>query len=81
MTCGLVHASYSLPEWQAVKLTFFAPCTGNTRHSRLLAASWNILWVSKASEQTNHNTESREKRDLKIRGQTISSPIKLWVCE
>ena len=24
-TCGLVHASYSLPEWQAVKLTFFAP--------------------------------------------------------
>ena len=22
MTCGLVHASYSLPEWQAVKLTF-----------------------------------------------------------
>ena len=26
MTCGLVHASYSLPKWQAVKLTFFAPC-------------------------------------------------------
>ena len=26
MTFGLVHASYSLPEWQAVKLTFFAPC-------------------------------------------------------
>ena len=25
-TCGLVGASYSLPEWQAVKLTFFAPC-------------------------------------------------------
>ena len=25
MTCGLVHAIYSLPEWQAVKLTFFAP--------------------------------------------------------
>ena len=24
MTRGLVHASYSLPEWQAVKLTFFA---------------------------------------------------------
>ena len=32
MTCGLVHASYSLPEWQAVKLTFFAPRQGfNTR--------------------------------------------------
>ena len=26
MTFGLVHVSYSLPEWQAVKLTFFAPC-------------------------------------------------------
>ena len=25
MICGLIHASYSLPEWQAVKLTFFAP--------------------------------------------------------
>ena len=27
MTFGLVHASYSLPEWQAVKLTFLAPCS------------------------------------------------------
>ena len=26
MTCGLVHASYNLHEWQAVKLTFFTPC-------------------------------------------------------
>ena len=26
MSCGLVHASSNLPEWQAVKLTFFAPC-------------------------------------------------------
>ena len=26
MTFGLVHARYSLPEWQAEKLTFFAPC-------------------------------------------------------
>ena len=26
MTCGLVDANYSLPEWQAVKVTFFAPC-------------------------------------------------------
>ena len=25
MSLGLVHAIYSLPEWQAVKLTFFAP--------------------------------------------------------
>ena len=26
MTCGLVHAIYSLLEWQAVKLTVFEPC-------------------------------------------------------
>jgi len=25
MTCGLEHASYSLPKWQTVKQTFFAP--------------------------------------------------------
>ena len=25
-TFGLVHANYTLPKWQAVKLTFFAPC-------------------------------------------------------
>ena len=27
VTLGLVYSSYSLPEWQAAKLTFFAPCT------------------------------------------------------
>ena len=27
MTCELEHAIYSLPEWQTVKLIFFAPCT------------------------------------------------------
>ena len=26
MTRGIVHVSFSLPEWQAVKLTFFTPC-------------------------------------------------------
>ena len=31
MALGLVHYSYSLPEWQAVKLTFFAPYIGNQR--------------------------------------------------
>ena len=28
MTLGLVHTIYSLLQWQAVKLTFFAPCQG-----------------------------------------------------
>ena len=26
MTSGLVKASFSLPEWQAEKMIFFAPC-------------------------------------------------------
>ena len=26
MTSGLGNASFSLPEWQAVKMIFFAPC-------------------------------------------------------
>ena len=26
MMFGLVNVSFSLPEWQAVKITFFAPC-------------------------------------------------------
>ena len=43
MTCGLVHASYSLPEWQAVKLTFFAPCmlADFPPISWLLTTSWS----------------------------------------
>ena len=30
MTSGLVNASFSLPEWQAVKMIFFAPCSRNS---------------------------------------------------
>ena len=26
MIFGLVNVSFSLPEWQAIKMTFFAPC-------------------------------------------------------
>ena len=41
MTRGLVHASYSLPEWQAIKLTFFAPWhmpLGISDHDMIYAA-------------------------------------------
>ena len=30
MMFGLVNVSFSLPEWQAVKMTFFAPCSGSS---------------------------------------------------
>ena len=36
MTLEPVNFSYSLPEWQAVKLTFFAPYIGNQRPAPLL---------------------------------------------
>ena len=34
MTSGLVNASFSLPEWQAVKMIFFAPCPLTTELRR-----------------------------------------------
>ena len=44
MTCGLVHASYSLPEWQAVKLTFFAPCASmDSKFLKVLSRGLFIL--------------------------------------
>ena len=32
MMSGLVNASFSLPEGQAIKMIFFAPCTATSRH-------------------------------------------------
>ena len=29
MTFGLVNPSFSFPEWQAVKMIFFAPCSSS----------------------------------------------------
>ena len=34
MMFGLVNASFSFPEWQAVKLTFFALCSGKINSNR-----------------------------------------------
>ena len=35
MTSGLVNASFSLPEWQAIKMIFFAPWFFNFLHREL----------------------------------------------
>ena len=40
MIFGIVHASYSLPEWQAVKTTFFAPW-----NSRIRPTSYNHIYI------------------------------------
>ena len=37
MTSGLVNVSFSLPEWQAVKIIFFAPWTRIFRRKVLVS--------------------------------------------
>jgi len=39
MTFGLVHAGYSLSEWQTVKLTFFVPCNLGFQTTKMLGIS------------------------------------------
>ena len=54
---GLVHASYSLPEWQAVKLTFFAPWSHLC--SRDTSAFWKnvqVIFVLVTSIEGTHTS-------------------------
>ena len=49
MAFGLVHVSYDLPEWQPVKLTFFAPCSeittvGTSRKEAPLISNWDHIF-------------------------------------
>ena len=50
MMFGLVNASFSLPDWQAVKMTFFAPpayTTHSTQKKKLiLVSTWNYQIVT-----------------------------------
>ena len=43
MTVGLVSASFSLPEWQALKMTFFAPCVCTTYCKEFCESIWRRL--------------------------------------
>ena len=52
MTCELVHASYSLPKWQAVKLTFLAPqCILSFLHHFISSISNNQLYLAGGSTE------------------------------
>ena len=42
MTFGLVNASFSLPEWQAVEMTFFAHCNGKKVRSLFSQTESNV---------------------------------------
>ena len=45
MMFGLVNSSFSLAEWQTVKITFFAPCCINS-----------VLFIKKATKQRTRCT-------------------------
>ena len=48
MTSGLVNASFSLPEWQAVKMIFFAPCIrgmGRVLEIRPVSIRFDVIMV------------------------------------
>ena len=47
MTFGPVNASFSLPEWQAVKMTFFAPWAlqrDQLNKTNTILISWKYPW-------------------------------------
>ena len=45
MIFGLVNVSFSLPEWQAVKMTFFAPCL--PPHQYTAICTMNVVPIEK----------------------------------
>ena len=46
MTLEVVHSSYSLPDWQAVKLTFFVPWVGHFLIWPKQVGAANRVWLS-----------------------------------
>ena len=50
MMSGLVNAAFSLPEGQAIKMIFFAPCTATSRHEIKVFRSAGITLGSYTKE-------------------------------
>ena len=46
MTSRLVNASFSLPEWQAVKMIFFAPCVFVSVMVAFTRAVFTLYWTA-----------------------------------
>ena len=42
---GLVNASFSLPEWQAVKMIFFGPCRYTAKKSSCMCDNMNCYQI------------------------------------
>ena len=77
MTCGLVHTSYSLPEWQAVKLTFFAPCYQNAKNQCFWCSeSLDFPWEACSQPPTLLCTKILSHQNAKFACHYINKPIK-----
>ena len=61
MKSGLVNASFSLPEWQAVKMSFFAPCRDE---KFLFECRIEKYFISECSEHVKYFSPCISKRPL-----------------
>ena len=67
MMTGLVNACFSLPERQAVKVIFIAPCDGNRRSGREGVVSYTALFfVFTLQESRNKHCCVRDYRGILI---------------
>ena len=67
MMFGLVNVRFSLPEWQAVKMTFFAPCLLRSRKKKQQGRRIPIS-SKKLREKLPHEIDgdARRKTDLNL---------------
>ena len=58
MMFGLVNVSFSLPEWQAVKMTFFAPCYSHHHHFNHTVIIFMLSYSSSSSLSLSSSSSS-----------------------
>ena len=63
MTFGEAHASYSIPEWQAVKLTFFAPWWVSTL-MKFISLGLSFLFWQENKKQSRKLSREMSKWNL-----------------
>ena len=67
ITCGLVHASYSLPESQTVKLTFFAPWRCIFQTLQIEKIKSRTYTMSEKQHKISKNAIYQKKRNVIVR--------------
>ena len=79
MMFGLVNVSFSLPEWQAVKMTFFAPCIETAQHFLTQQShSCNLLLLPISVDI--HVNVARPNLLFKMHTAIITAPSNPFVC-